>query len=152
MTAASRLQEQTAESVVLAPPGRRHESLQPLHNEPPERRDRGGRPQLVLQLRRDRPEVGAERQDHRHAPGGGLRQVAHHTTPARPADLTPPDFCRFSKGDEAQAAIADLDGKLLENAMLPLSVRVAEDHGRQKAQYLDNWGMSMHNRGKRRRF
>ncbi|XP_050299385.1 sex-lethal homolog isoform X2 [Anthonomus grandis grandis] len=48
-------------------------------------------------------------------------------------------FVRFSKGEEAQAAIANLDGKLLENAMLPLSVRVAEDHGRQKAQYLEAW-------------
>ncbi|XP_066260276.1 sex-lethal homolog isoform X1 [Euwallacea similis] len=48
-------------------------------------------------------------------------------------------FVRFSKGEEAQAAIANLDGKLLENAMLPLNVRVAEDHGRQKAQYLEAW-------------
>lgn len=59
---------------------------------------------------------------------------------------------RFSRGDEAQAAIAALDGKLLDNAILPLNVRVAEDHGRQKAQYLDNWSMPMHARGKRRRF
>ncbi|XP_044260221.1 sex-lethal homolog [Tribolium madens] len=56
-------------------------------------------------------------------------------------------FVRFSRGEEAKAAIADLDGKLLENAMLPLSVRVAEDHGRQKAQYLENWSFSMQNRG-----
>ncbi|CAH0548597.1 unnamed protein product [Brassicogethes aeneus] len=48
-------------------------------------------------------------------------------------------FVRYSKGEEAQAAIANLDGKMLENAMLPLSVRVAEDHGRQKAQYMDMW-------------
>lgn len=48
-------------------------------------------------------------------------------------------FVRFSKGEEAQAAIASLHGKMLENAMLPLSVRVAEDHGRQKAQYIDMW-------------
>ncbi|XP_076254436.1 sex-lethal homolog isoform X2 [Rhynchophorus ferrugineus] len=48
-------------------------------------------------------------------------------------------FVRYARGEEAQAAIANLDGKMLENAMMPLSVRVAEDHGRQKAQYLDNW-------------
>uniref|UniRef100_A0AAR5Q463 RRM domain-containing protein n=2 Tax=Dendroctonus ponderosae TaxID=77166 RepID=A0AAR5Q463_DENPD len=48
-------------------------------------------------------------------------------------------FVRFSKGEEAQAAIAHLDGKMLDNAVLPLSVRVAEDHGRQKAQYLEAW-------------
>ncbi|XP_018577087.1 sex-lethal homolog isoform X2 [Anoplophora glabripennis] len=56
-------------------------------------------------------------------------------------------FVRFSKGEEAQAAIANLDGKLLQNAMLPLSVRVAEDHGRQKAQYLDCWNSMAFNRG-----
>ncbi|CAG9770335.1 unnamed protein product [Ceutorhynchus assimilis] len=48
-------------------------------------------------------------------------------------------FVRFSKGEEAQAAIADLDGKVVLNAILPLSVRVAQDHGRQKAQYLEPW-------------
>ncbi|XP_023012635.1 protein sex-lethal isoform X2 [Leptinotarsa decemlineata] len=56
-------------------------------------------------------------------------------------------FVRYSKGEEAQAAIANLDGKLLENAMLPLSVRVAEDHGRQKAQYLEAWNPMAYNRG-----
>lgn len=56
-------------------------------------------------------------------------------------------FVRYSKGEEAQAAIANLDGKLLDNAMLPLSVRVAEDHGRQKAQFLDVWNPNMYNRG-----
>lgn len=59
-------------------------------------------------------------------------------------------FVRYSKGEEAQAAIANLDGKMLENAMLPLSVRVAEDHGRQKAQYLEAWnpmGIGIGSRG-----
>lgn len=62
---------------------------------------------------------------------------------------------RYSRGEEAQAAIANLDGKMLENAMLPLSVRVAEDHGRQKAQYLEAWNPLVGGpgaRGKRRRF
>ncbi|XP_057655466.1 sex-lethal homolog isoform X3 [Diorhabda carinulata] len=56
-------------------------------------------------------------------------------------------FVRFSKGEEAQAAIASLHGKMLENAMLPLSVRVAEDHGRQKAQYIDMWDPMNYSRG-----
>lgn len=63
-------------------------------------------------------------------------------------------FCfRFSKGEHAQAAINGLDGKQLENAMLPLSVRVAEDHGRQKAQYIENFNQNfMFSRGKRDRY
>lgn len=61
-------------------------------------------------------------------------------------------FDRFSKGEQAQAAINNLDGKQLENAMLPLSVRVAEDHGRQKAQYIENMNQFVYPRGKRDRF
>lgn len=45
-------------------------------------------------------------------------------------------FVRFSKGEEARAAIASLDGKQLENGLLPISVRVAEDHSRQRAQII----------------
>nr|CAI5836223.1 unnamed protein product [Callosobruchus analis] len=56
-------------------------------------------------------------------------------------------FVRYSRGEEAQAAIANLDGKMLENAILPLSVKVAEDHGRQKAQYLECWNPLLFNRG-----
>ncbi|XP_045466085.1 sex-lethal homolog isoform X2 [Harmonia axyridis] len=56
-------------------------------------------------------------------------------------------FVRFSKGEEAQNAIANLDGKMLDKAIFPLSVRVAEDHGRQKAQYIDVWNPFMYNRG-----
>ncbi|CAH1117620.1 unnamed protein product [Phaedon cochleariae] len=56
-------------------------------------------------------------------------------------------FVRFSRGEEAQAAIANLDGKLIENAILPLNVRVAEDHGRQKAQFLESWNPVTFNRG-----
>ncbi|XP_028146092.1 sex-lethal homolog isoform X2 [Diabrotica virgifera virgifera] len=48
-------------------------------------------------------------------------------------------FVRFAKGEEAQAAINGLHGTTLAGSMLPLSVRVAEDHGRQKAQYVDVW-------------
>ncbi|XP_018323518.1 protein sex-lethal-like [Agrilus planipennis] len=57
-------------------------------------------------------------------------------------------FVRYSKGEEAQSAIANLDGKLLENGYLPLKIRVAEDHGRQKAQfYYDYMSQCMFNRG-----
>ncbi|XP_072383053.1 protein sex-lethal-like isoform X2 [Diabrotica undecimpunctata] len=48
-------------------------------------------------------------------------------------------FVRFARGEEAQAAISGLHGTTLADSMLPLSVRVAEDHGRQKAQYVDVW-------------
>lgn len=61
-------------------------------------------------------------------------------------------FTRFSKGEQAQAAINNLDGKQLDNAMLPLSVRVAEDHGRQKAQYIENMNQFVYPRGKRDRY
>lgn len=58
--------------------------------------------------------------------------------------------CRYSKGEHAQAAISNLDGKQLENSILPLNVRVAEDHGRQKAQYIENLNQSyVYPRGKR---
>ncbi|KAB0791169.1 hypothetical protein PPYR_02969 [Photinus pyralis] len=61
-------------------------------------------------------------------------------------------FVRFSKTEEAQSAIAALNGKQLENAMLPLSIRVAEDHGKQKAHFLEhvNYGCTMTGGGKRR--
>lgn len=45
-------------------------------------------------------------------------------------------FGRFSKKNEAQAAIMNLDGKMFRNSMFPLSVRVADDHSKQKAQML----------------
>ncbi|KRT84773.1 RNA binding protein [Oryctes borbonicus] len=47
-------------------------------------------------------------------------------------------FVRFSKREEAQAAIANLDGKQLEKSTFPLSVRVADDHSKQKAQFLEH--------------
>lgn len=47
-------------------------------------------------------------------------------------------FVRYSKTEEAQSAIAALNGKQLDNALLPLSIRVAEDHGKQKAHYLEH--------------
>lgn len=62
-------------------------------------------------------------------------------------------FVRFSKTEEAQSAISALNGKQLENAMLPLSIRVAEDHGKQKAHFLEhvNYGCTLtgggYNRG-----
>lgn len=59
---------------------------------------------------------------------------------------------RYSKQTEAQAAIAALNGKELDNTMFPLSVKVAEDHGRQKAQYFEPWNGGYANRGKKRKF
>lgn len=45
-------------------------------------------------------------------------------------------FVRFSKGEEAQEAIANLHGKRLATSQLPLLVRVADDHSKQKAAML----------------
>lgn len=45
-------------------------------------------------------------------------------------------FVRFSKGEEAQEAIANLHGKRLATSHLPLLVRVADDHSKQKAAML----------------
>nr|XP_023027259.1 protein sex-lethal-like [Leptinotarsa decemlineata] len=56
-------------------------------------------------------------------------------------------FVRYSKGKEAQAAIANLDGKVLENAMSPLRVRLSEDHGRLKDKYLEACNPTTYNRG-----
>ncbi|KAF5286579.1 hypothetical protein FQA39_LY16262 [Lamprigera yunnana] len=47
-------------------------------------------------------------------------------------------FVRYSKTEEAQSAIVALNGKIMENALLPLNIRVAEDHGKQKAHYLEH--------------
>ncbi|XP_050502886.1 sex-lethal homolog isoform X3 [Diabrotica virgifera virgifera] len=46
-------------------------------------------------------------------------------------------FVRFAKSEEAQAAIAGLHGTTLGDSMVPLNVRVNEDHGRQRAQNLN---------------
>ncbi|KAK5638173.1 hypothetical protein RI129_012468 [Pyrocoelia pectoralis] len=61
-------------------------------------------------------------------------------------------FVRFSKTEEAQSAISALNGKQLDNALLPLSIRVAEDHGKQKAHFLEHmtYGCPFSNGGKRR--
>jgi len=46
-------------------------------------------------------------------------------------------FVRFARGDEAQAAINELDGTKLENSMFPLSVRVADDHTKQRSHMIE---------------
>lgn len=44
-------------------------------------------------------------------------------------------FVRYDKKEEAQAAIAALNGTQLGGSLLPLQVRLAEEHGKQKAAY-----------------
>ncbi|XP_017781414.1 PREDICTED: sex-lethal homolog isoform X2 [Nicrophorus vespilloides] len=46
-------------------------------------------------------------------------------------------FVRFARGDEAQAAIAELDGLKLDNCPFPISVRVADDHTKQRSQMIE---------------
>jgi len=48
-------------------------------------------------------------------------------------------FIRFSKKTEADAAMADLNGYQLPGASRGLDVKVAEDHGRQKAAFYAGW-------------
>lgn len=48
-------------------------------------------------------------------------------------------FVRYAKREEAQNAIQNLNGKFLEGCMEPISVRVAEEHGKQKATYYEGW-------------
>merc|ERR1719153_1142558 len=48
-------------------------------------------------------------------------------------------FVRFSKKSEAEAAIANLNGHFFAGASRGLEVKVAEDHGRQKAAFYAGW-------------
>ncbi|CAG9831957.1 unnamed protein product [Diabrotica balteata] len=48
-------------------------------------------------------------------------------------------FVRFARSDEAQAAISGLNGTTLDNSALPLKIKVNDDQGRQKPQYMDVW-------------
>lgn len=50
-------------------------------------------------------------------------------------------FVRFARGDEAQAAIHDLDGVKLDKSMLSLSVRVADDHTKQRSHMIEQMHM-----------
>lgn len=46
---------------------------------------------------------------------------------------------RFDKREEAQEAIARLHGTIPEGGSEPLSVKIAEEHGKQKAAYYAGW-------------
>ena len=48
-------------------------------------------------------------------------------------------FIRYSKKAEADAAMAELNGYKLPGASRGLDVKVAEDHGRQKAAFYAGW-------------
>ncbi|XP_020296740.1 sex-lethal homolog isoform X1 [Pseudomyrmex gracilis] len=48
-------------------------------------------------------------------------------------------FVRFDKREEAQEAINQLHGTVPEGGSEPLSVKIAEEHGKQKAAYYAGW-------------
>lgn len=57
-------------------------------------------------------------------------------------------FVRYDKREEAQEAIAALNNVIPEGGTEPLSVKVAEEHGKQKAAYYAGWAAGFHhNRG-----
>lgn len=49
------------------------------------------------------------------------------------------NFLRFDKREEAQEAINNLNGVIPEGGSEPLSVKIAEEHGKQKAAYYAGW-------------
>lgn len=48
-------------------------------------------------------------------------------------------ICRFDKREEAQDAITQLHGTIPDGGSEPLSVKIAEEHGKQKAAYYAGW-------------
>lgn len=57
-------------------------------------------------------------------------------------------FVRYDKREEAQEAIAALNNVIPEGGTEPLCVKVAEEHGKQKAAYYAGWAAGFqHNRG-----
>ncbi|CAG9558991.1 unnamed protein product [Danaus chrysippus] len=53
-------------------------------------------------------------------------------------------FVRFDKREEAQEAIAALNNVIPEGGSEPLCVKVAEEHGKQKAAYYAGWAAGFH--------
>ncbi|XP_048482127.1 sex-lethal homolog isoform X10 [Plutella xylostella] len=53
-------------------------------------------------------------------------------------------FVRYDKREEAQEAIAALNNVIPEGGTEPLSVKVAEEHGKQKAAYYAGWAAGFH--------
>ena len=128
-------QEQKAQSIVLEAPGTGDAGIEPVHIESSQGVHREGFGPAVRGVRRDHPEERAEGQEHRPAEGSGFRQVPFFR-PFSPTLFYVYSLWRFSKKEEAQAAIVNLDGKMFRNSMFPLSVRVADDHSKQKAHML----------------
>lgn len=57
-------------------------------------------------------------------------------------------FVRYDKREEAQEAIAALNNVIPEGGTEPLCVKIAEEHGKQKAAYYAGWAAGFHqNRG-----
>lgn len=48
-------------------------------------------------------------------------------------------FVRFSKKSEAIQAMAALNGKMMDGCLEPLSIKIAEEHGKNKAMYYEGW-------------
>lgn len=60
-------------------------------------------------------------------------------------------YCRYTKREEAQEAIASLNNVIPQGGNQPLIVRVAEEHGRAKAAlYLPQYNSFVQNRGRMR--
>lgn len=47
--------------------------------------------------------------------------------------------CRYDKREEAQEAINHLNGTIPDGGSEPLCVKIAEEHGKQKAAYYAGW-------------
>jgi protein sex-lethal len=48
-------------------------------------------------------------------------------------------MCRYDRREEAQEAINGLNGVIPESGSEPLVVKIAEEHGKQKAAYYAGW-------------
>lgn len=56
-------------------------------------------------------------------------------------------YCSYNKKEDAQKAINQLNGVLLEGCTEHLSVKIAEEHGKQKAAYLAGLQTGLAHRG-----
>lgn len=48
-------------------------------------------------------------------------------------------FCSYDRKSEASQAVAEMNGFLPEGCLEPLIVKIAEEHGKQKAAYYAGW-------------
>lgn len=115
----------------------------------------------VWQVWTDCTEESPKRQANRHAPGCSICQVSTYlvlysfifqkqlviTFETSVMVVSKAFFmlsivcfsCRFDRRDEAQEAINSLNGVIPENGTEPLVVKIAEEHGKQKAAYYAGW-------------